>query len=366
LPSGQYLTVWFDAASNGTSATVHTAHYDASGAPVGGDAPFAITPRANEYATVTALANGGFAVTWYGQYGSSVTLQRYDASGVKQGADLTLGTLGTYDLAPSTTTLPSGGLVVAWGQDGQIAGKMVDASGAVVSSFGFATGGASGEPRVAGLSNGGFAMVWTDQSGVNGDPNVGLLGQMFDAAGHATGSPFLVNTRLDGAQYAASLSAFDDGGFVATWTENGPNGSGTGGIRAQHFDASGAKVGGEIVVNDLTPNYQAQSSVITLPFGGYMVTWEDYTRLDGDIAVPSIRAQLFDSDGTRLGDPMRVNTQTQHAEIHPVLTLQSPTTALATWSDNGGSDGGAGTVQVKIDLPTVGTNDADAMVATRA
>lgn len=63
------------------------------------------------------------------------------------------------------------------------------------------------------------------------------------------GSEFLVNTETAGLQYNSTITGLADGGFVVTWMDvSGTLGDSDGSsIKAQVFDASGAKQGSEFL-----------------------------------------------------------------------------------------------------------------------
>jgi hypothetical protein len=63
------------------------------------------------------------------------------------------------------------------------------------------------------------------------------------------GSEFLVNTSTQNTQSYPTITALTNGGFVVSWRdESGLDGAS---IKAQVFDATGSKVGGEVLVNTL-------------------------------------------------------------------------------------------------------------------
>ncbi len=61
-------------------------------------------------------------------------------------------------------------------------------------------------------------------------------------------------------------------------------------IKAQAFDASGAKIGGEILVNTLATGAQFLPDVATLADGRVIVTW---TSENGDGSGYAVRAQIL-------------------------------------------------------------------------
>jgi Ca2+-binding RTX toxin-like protein len=87
-----------------------------------------------------------------------------------------------------------------------------------------------------------------------------------------------------------------DGGFVAVYNSAGD-------IRGQQFDALGARVGGEFIVDSSTAGTQAVASVAVLGDGRFVVTWDDGGTGHSDDPSPNaIRQQIFDPrDGVVTG-----------------------------------------------------------------
>src|SRR5947208_1355150 len=78
-------------------------------------------------------------------------------------------------------------------------------------------------------------------------------------------------------------------------------------IKAQLFDASGAKIGGEVLVNTATASLQDEPAITALADGGFVVAWEDNSGTGGDANSTSVKAQLFNQDGTKRGGEFLVN-----------------------------------------------------------
>src|SRR5687768_10157395 len=98
------------------------------------------------------------------------------------------------------------------------------------------------------------------------------------------GDDRLVNTQTVSSQRDAQIAVLPDGGYVVVWTDNGiATGDGDdSSIKAQRFDASGEKVGGEFIVNTATHDNQTFPFVATLTSGRFAVTWTDESRVGGD------------------------------------------------------------------------------------
>ena len=123
---------------------------------------------------------------------------------------------------------------------------------------------------MAGLNGGGFVVTWMSdhQTGSSYD----IYEQTFSASGAPVGGETLVNTTTSGIQGFPSVAALSDGGYEVTWTSLLQDGSGWG-VYGQRFDASGASVGGETLINTTTTSDQMSPSVAGLSGGGDVVAW---------------------------------------------------------------------------------------------
>lgn len=136
---------------------------------------------------------------------------------------------------------------------------------------------------------------------------------MLNGAYATAGGEFLVNTTVSGVQTDATITALASGGFVIAWTDNSGLGGDSSGssVKAQIYDANGGKLGGEFLVNTTTLNAQDQASVTSLANGGFVVTWSDASATGPDADRLGVKAQMFNADGTKLGGEFLVNTTTK-------------------------------------------------------
>jgi len=86
------------------------------------------------------------------------------------------------------------------------------------------------------------------------------------------GAEFTANSTTAGFQWFQHIAPLSGGGFVIAWSDGVSDDSGVG-ITAQRFDADGAKVGGEIQINNLVLSNQYDPSVAGLASGGFIATW---------------------------------------------------------------------------------------------
>ena len=315
LSSGGFVVSWSDLSGDASNTGIRAQIFDASGAKVGGEVPVnTATLNAQYEPAIAALPSGGFVVSWRDQSGqggdssgSSIKTQRFDASGGKVGGEILVNSVALSDqFAPTVAALPSGWFAVAW-TDGSDTGGDTDGYAIKMRNFdpnGFAVGtqflvntstvNNQTQPTMTALSATQVVVAWTDQSGDGSD--FGIKAQIFEASGGLSGTKvggeFLVNTSTLSNQSQPTITALPSGGFVVSWIDlSGQGGDGDGfGIKAQIFDASGAKVGGEFLVNTATANYQTEPTITGLPTGGFVVSWTDWT---GDGSSYGIKAQMY-------------------------------------------------------------------------
>ena len=159
-------------------------------------------------------------------------------------------------------------------------------------------------PTIARLANGDFVVTWQDHGGTLGDTSGwSIKAQLFGANGIKIGGEFLVNTETANEQRSASVTALSNGGFVVTWQDNSNTLGDTSnwGIAVQVFDADGTKIGNELLANTNTYETQAAPTITSIANGGFVVTWVDASGTLGDNNYSSVKAQIFGADGTTVG-----------------------------------------------------------------
>jgi Ca2+-binding RTX toxin-like protein len=198
------------------------------------------------------------------------------------------------------------------------------------------------EPTITALPTGGFAAAWTDLSETNGDTSdYAIRAQIFNADGSRRGAEFLVNTTTFDGQLDPDIAALSDGSFVVTWTDESQTGSDTSSfaVRAQVYNSDGSKRGSEFLVNTTTTESQDQPSITALSDARFVVTWMDTSETGGDTSSFAIRAQIFNADGSKSGSEFLVNTTTTLAQTNPDITALSGGRFVVTWTDGSGTDG---------------------------
>lgn len=234
------------------------------------------------------------------------------------------------------------------------------------------------DAQVVALKDGRFVAVWTDASQTGTDTSsAAVRGRLFDAAGAPLGSEWLINTTTQNWQFEPRVSVLANNGFVVSWTDSNGMAS-SGNLRAQVFDGAGAAVGAEIAVNTTTTSAQKASAVTGLSDGRFVVAWEDSASLVGDASFSALRAQVFSSNGARLGGELLVNSTTQGGQFDAAVTALENGRFVMTWTDTSGtgsdsswairgrlfnSDGSAAGNDFQVNSTTAGTQYQPAVTA---
>ncbi|MBB3978825.1 Ca2+-binding RTX toxin-like protein [Rhizobium azooxidifex] len=214
----------------GTDGPVRMRIYDARGSLVE-DAIVAIgadKDAVQHHPVVTALADGGFVVAWDGERQgdtAGVAMQIYDAGGkARANTDFAVNihTSGEQR-SPMVTALKDGGFVVlwsgnAWHDEDGLAMQVYNPDGKTRVSgdipVNLAIDGIQGDPHVAALAGGGFAVAWTTKS----TAGYAIALRLFNADGtprmvaeeYVTGTTAL-------PQSAPKIAALENGGLALTW-----------------------------------------------------------------------------------------------------------------------------------------------------
>ncbi|MET0295469.1 MAG: calcium-binding protein [Phenylobacterium sp.] len=185
------------------------------------------------------------------------------------------------------------------------------------------------------------------------DPNIGLevRGQVFNASGAKVGGQLGINTHHPDAQVSPALTALKGGGFVATWADSFSDDDGHAGseIKAQLFDAAGGKVGGEFQVNKAAAGFQTAPAVSPLDNGGFVAFYGSEDEL---------RGQMFDIAGKRDGSEIRIETKGGGEQMNPHVASLAGGGFVVVWVEDFDSEPtGQGQVHAQVfdaDGDTVG------------
>ena len=178
---------------------------------------------------------------------------------------------------------------------------------------------------IAMAPDGRYVVVWQDLSGADGD-GAGVFGQLYDASGAPVGAEFGISTTTANLQISPRVAMDAAGNFVVTWGDSAADGA-QWGIMAQRFDASGAKVGPEVVVNATTTGQQNDPEVAMTPTGEYVVAWSG----NGPGDTTGIFFQRFDAAGNALGSETIANTRLADTQQKVDVAIDAAGNFLLAW-----------------------------------
>ncbi len=257
---------------------------------------------------------------------------------------------------PSITPLANGGFAVVWVDQSQsggdtsfsgIRGRVFNADGTPVTTTDFlvntVTTDRQVEPVIAALPNGGFVVVWEDNSQSGGDSSEeAIRGRVFNADGTPVNTTdFLINTATFTSQFQPVITALPGGGFVVAWTDTSGSVGDTFGfaVRGRVFNADGTPVNTtDFVINTATANNQSEPVIEALSGGGFVVAWTDLSETGGDTSLGAIRGRLFDANGNPLSvngstDDFLINTTTEGNQVAPKITALTNGGFAVIWDD---------------------------------
>ncbi len=268
-----------------------------------------------------------------------MTVDVFDPAQLATISQVNTSTYSTQMLS-STATLDNGNYVVVWASlHSPVATDYYDIYVQMYDERGRAIGSETlinsyvtsnqNNPSVAGLSDGGYVITW--DSYLQDGSAYGIFGRQYDASGQPVAAEFLVNTYTSSEQLSSELTDLAGGGFVVTWQSYGQDGSHYG-VYGQIFDAQGAKVGSEILLNSYTASEQSDPTITTLTNGNFVVSWTSGDNQDGSIY--GIYGQIFTFAGVKVGSEFQVNSHTADTQRYAAIAALDNGGFVVTWQSN--------------------------------
>ncbi|MAT16783.1 MAG: hypothetical protein CMJ46_16110, partial [Planctomyces sp.] len=194
---------------------------------------------------------------------------------------------------------------------------------------------------VAIADNGNYVVTWT---GPDLD-SWGIYAQLFDAGGAKIGGEILVNSQTSGLQEDPTVSMSGTGEFVVSWASQNQDGDGWG-VFAQKFDKDGNLLGGEIAVNTQTAGDQQDAAVSMVDNGSFVVTWTSRNLVTD---TWDVAAQLFDTDGNKSGSELTID-QSDLFQYPSTVAMSSTGEFVVTWPQFNGDGDGYGVLARRYDV----------------
>ena len=304
LANGGFAVVWESTVPN--NSDIRGRFFDADGDPV--DVDFVVNSTTGGYQfDPWAMASGNDVLVFWRSNDSAADgydIRGALVSTTIVEPDSLLATAPGDQINPSFAFSASG-LLAVWENeaDGDVAGFFRNFSDPDIDlPVNTTAGDEVSEPEVVSLVGGGFVVVWTLVTGTESDTDEDeVRAQLYDADGNTVGGEILVNTTTVEDQRNPTVAALPDGGFVIMWTDQSETGADSDdAIRGQTFDADGNKVGEEFLVNTTTAEDQLRPVVATNEDGDIFVTYRSIDSDDDenwDILGRLIKAPEITSNG---------------------------------------------------------------------
>ena len=220
----------------------------------------------NQYhPSIAPLKNGGYAVGLAS--GSTLHLDIYDAEATRL-VDNNVDSLTTWNWSsPDITALDDGGFAMSW-RDGSgdepLRLRFFDSDGTARGneiSFGFGFG--FKQLDVVQLTSGDLMVVY--------EKDDDLIAQRFTLEGDLVGDLVTVNENHPHTEhYKADLIALDGGGFFVCWTLKNPMDKE---VYGRYFDSLGRPLTNEILLNSTSLGSQFDSALTALANGNIQIVW---------------------------------------------------------------------------------------------
>ncbi|MEZ6035156.1 MAG: DUF2341 domain-containing protein [Planctomycetaceae bacterium] len=245
--------------------------------------------------------------------------------------------IGAYEFAPTLT--PTGELAVnvTTGQTQETSGQTRGSTKAVSIT-----------------PSGNYVVVWTSNQSTGLDAHGrGVLMRVFRPDGTPLTGEIQVNQTFNSDQQWATVATDDAGNGVVVWTSTGQDSGSTTGVYARRFNAAGALVGNEFLVNTTTTGAQESAAAAMSGSGSFVVTWSG--KGTGDTA--GIFYRRFDASGTPLDLTERLANGTDRGtELAPSIAINDAGQFAIAWhvgndlyTRNFAANGTAVTADIQVD-----------------
>lgn len=327
---------------------------------------------------VATLPDGRALILWVSsdtgdQLQADIRGRWIGADGLPEGDDFVVNTTTTdFQWRPVATVTTDGRVFVAWesgdGGDGDgitVRGRVIDPDdpGAgtdfILNSPASAEadpdlGGNQSQPALTALPDGRVFALWTSYDGSDGD-GLAIRGRFFDADGAALGDDFLVNSTGVSGQLSPRAEVLADGRIFVTYASGDGGGDvWPGTIRGRVLDDAGP-VGDDFVLNTTTDGYQASPDVAALAGGGAVVVWftsgPEIPQGGGNpgFGPAEIRGRVIGADGQPVGADFAVNdTPLEFNYAYPKVAALPDRRVFVVWHSGDGGDGDWGTLRGRV------------------
>ena len=287
---------------------------------------------------VAGLATGGYVVTW--QTGPSATNQSiqgqvYDAAGNAVGGVFTAST-GTLDFAPSIAGLSNGGFAISWTDDPTGNGT---ADTTQTEIYGANNQAISGPTTSTDLFAGDKNDIDSSTVAIPGGDGTGFNVIHFAATGNHFNYASFSNTSSNGVEGATTptgtasavtaSTSYSGSEFVAVMIDTIANNPEVDVL----FGLFGSFTKVNTTMGTVTP-FLADPQVAGLINGDAAVVWQENSGPAPDTDGLSIHGQIMAPNGTKVGSEFTVETEAAGNQQNPSVTALQDGGFVVTWQTN--------------------------------
>ncbi|KPL02278.1 MAG: hypothetical protein AMJ90_06245, partial [candidate division Zixibacteria bacterium SM23_73_2] len=265
---------------------------------------------------ISVSDDGDFVIVWEdSRDGLDVYAQLFGQFGNPEGGNFQVSsdTLFSFCVTPSVAKFSDGDFVVVWSGEKSgtrdVYAKRYDQAGAPQGSSFKVNDDVEDvnhlNPKVVKDSLSNFLVAWYDERG----SKKRIYLQRFDSSGAPIGTNFALDTdSVDSKKQSFDLGMNRIGDFVVVWKSQDSSES----VKAQVYDSSGIALGPNIFVSDDTTSRPESPKVYMDPDSYFVVVWTDYRQ-----GEPNIYYQIFEHDGTKINNNVRLNQQSPAIQKTP-------------------------------------------------
>ena len=342
--------------------------------PLGPDQIVNTSPAtANWYPEITTLTNGDYVVVWWHHSGSTIQdndgirARIFAPDGTPNGPDFQINTveLNGQEL-PAVSALENGGFVVVWDDDsqrqpdasgGRVVFKVFDDDGVAISQeilVANVYADSSFRKGITGLQNGNFVVSWTDPTGPSGTTPSKLYAQIYGPTGNTVGGTITISDPGFVENAEAAITTLSSGDFAVSWTSTEFTNIQQRDIFARVYQEDGTPITPQFMVNTVvTADNQEEAKIAALEDGGFVVVFIDIAPATDPITSYDyqMRVRRYDASYAPLGPDFVVNTtEADPTSYDPdIVGLKTGGYVVTWWDDNlNGSDTDQNVVRARI------------------
>lgn len=171
------------------------------------------------------------------------------------------------------------------------------------------------DPQIIRNDGGDYSIFWCSVNQVDAGSLSDIYMQQFDNNDNKIGGEILINDITDNSQERPSAAMNGSGDFVVAWASHTGDFDSIFDIKAKQYKNNMA-VTEEFTVNTTTLNSQTKPSVTMNSSGDFVVVWESWYQ---DTSNKGIYMQMYNNDGEKVGSEIFVNTTTSYSQGRPVV-----------------------------------------------